>query len=789
MKTRNVRWMLLLLVGLFFILHAGGGRAIAQHTMPSEDVIVQWNDVSLSAIQTAQYRATQASRVLAMVHAAMFDTINNIDKTCQPYHIDASAPSVISREAAVAAAAHRVLENLFPAQQAAFDAALDESLMHVPGGAAANNGRSFGTSIADQILALRANDHSDDMVPYTPGLEPGQWRPTPPDEMPAMAPHWATVTPFAMTGNTQFRPVPPPALDSAEYAEELNDIKAIGAKVSGVRSQEQSDVAMFWMDMPGTITTVGRWNKIAQHVAAQRLTNMWQNARLFALLNITLADAGIAAWDSKYEYNFWRPITAIREADTDDNPLTDAEEDWEPFIMTPAFPEYVSAHSLFSAAAAGVLADFFGTDNIDFDIHPYMMHGTPRTYHSFAQAAEEAGMSRIYGGIHFISGNVNALTAGHALAQYVVDNFLRPLNLAPDAVRLRVSGGDGFVNMADGRLMYMFGFGNLTGVPDDLAMEAGMLAAEFPGPTIVVKEGQQVYLDLTNVGMLVRPDLFDPHTVHWHGFANAAPVFDGVPDASISINMGATLTYYYNVVDPGTYMWHCHVEATEHMQMGMLGNLYVLPRQNELADGADLNGFTHRTGYRYIYNDGDGSTFHHVDYPLQLSSFDPEFHDASFAVQPLPFALMKDTYPMINGRGYPDTVNPAVLWNTADEEGYMARPSQPVNSLIKAVVGEKIALRLSNLSTTDYYTFKIPGIPMKVVGTGARLLRGPDGKDTSYWTTSVTLGGGQAYDVILDTAGIAPGVYVAYAAELNQLSNDTEDYGGIMTEIHLSAGQ
>lgn len=356
-----------------------------------------------------------------------------------------------------------------------------------------------------------------------------------------------------------------------------------------------------------------------------------------------------------------------------------------------------------------------------------------------------------------------------------------------DTFCLHLSAGDGFVNMADGKLLYMFGFGDSTGVPDNMVMMEGMLGAEFPAPTIVVKEGQHVYLTLSNVGMMVRPDLFDPHTIHWHGFANAAAVFDGVPDASISINMGASLTYFYNVVDPGTYMWHCHVEATEHMQMGMLGNLYVLPKQNNLPDGTDLNGFTHHTGYTYIYNDGDGSTYYDVDYPIQLGSFDPVFHDASLSVQPLPFALMVDTYPMINGRGYPDTVNTAVLWNSASDEGYQDRPSQRVNSLITANVGDKIALRISNLSTTEFFTLKVPGIPMKVVGTGSRQLRGPDGKDTSYWTTSVTLGGGQAYDVILDTAGIEPGVYVAYAAELNQLSNNEEDYGGMMTEIHLAA--
>ncbi len=784
MKNGHKYRIMLVLTYMLFVLQ---GTPVLGDMMHSEDVILQWNNVSLTAIQTAQYRATQASRVLAMVHAAMYDSINCIDQNCQPYFVNIAAPQTVSREAAAAGAAYTVLVSLFPAQQAAFDTALADSLMHVPDGIAENNGIAFGASVGNQILLWRADDHSGDMVPYVPGTDPGDWQPTPPTYSPAMSPNWAIVTPFAMSSNSQFRPAGPLDLASAEYAQDLNEVKALGASVSAIRTQEQSDIALFWMDMPGTVTTVGRWNQIAQHVAGQRSTNLWQNARLFALLNIALADAGIAAWDCKYEYNFWRPITAIRAADTDGNPLTEPDAAWEPFIMTPAFPEYVSAHSLFSAAAAHILVNYFGTDNIDFMVSYYMMPMDMRTYHSFVQAAQEAGASRIYGGIHFASANVNALAAGEALAGYVYNNFLRPNDLLADTVRRRMSAGDGFINMADGRLMYMFGFGDITGVPNDLVMEEGMLRAEFPAPTIVVKEGQQFYLDLSNVGMLVRPDLFDPHTVHWHGFSNAAPVFDEVPDAAISINMGATLTYFYNVVEPGTYMWHCHVEATEHMQMGMLGNLYVLPKQNELPEGTDLNGFTHQTGNRYLYNDGDGSTYHDVDFPLQLTSFDPDFHDASFSVQPLPFALMHDTYPMINGRGYPDTVNTAVLWNTAGTEGYMERPSQKVNSLITATVGDKIALRISNLSTTEFYTLKIPGIPMKVVGTGARQLRGPNGKDTSYWTTSVTTGGGQSYDVILDTDGIAPGTYVVYAAELNQLSNNTEDYGGIMTEIRLAA--
>jgi len=355
-----------------------------------------------------------------------------------------------------------------------------------------------------------------------------------------------------------------------------------------------------------------------------------------------------------------------------------------------------------------------------------------------------------------------------------------------DNVCLHMAAGDGFINMADGRLQYIFGFTDVTGVPDEDVMATAMLGAEFSAPTIVVREGQKLYLNLTNVGMVVRADLFDAHTIHWHGFPQAATIFDGVPSVSISINMGSTLTYYYNVVEPGTYMWHCHFEATEHMQMGMLGQLYVEPIQNMLEDNNDLNGFTHHTGYKYAYNDGDGSTYYDVEFPIQIVAFDPDFHDASFTVQPLPFALMDDKYPMLNGRGYPDTVNTAVLSNTASDEGYTDRPSQKIHALIEATQGDKILLRISSLTTVSNYTLTVLGIPMKVVGTGSRLLRGPDGKDTSFWTNQVMLGGGEAYDVILDTDGVPAGTYFLYTTNLNNLSNNAEDFGGMMTEIVIN---
>jgi FtsP/CotA-like multicopper oxidase with cupredoxin domain len=351
----------------------------------------------------------------------------------------------------------------------------------------------------------------------------------------------------------------------------------------------------------------------------------------------------------------------------------------------------------------------------------------------------------------------------------------------PNCKCLHLAAGDGFITMADGKVQYIFGFSDMTGMMPEHVLHQGMLAANFPAPTIVVDEGNKFYLSLTNVGMMKRPDLFDPHSVHWHGFPQAASIFDGVPEASVAINMGSTLTYFYNVLDPGTYMYHCHVEATEHMQMGMLGNLYVRPKQNGTPKT-----YGGKTYTQFVYNDGDGSTGYDVEFPVQIGSFDAEFHDSSGSVQPLPFALMKDDYPMLNGRGYPDTINPNPLPPPVENEG---KVSQPMSTRIVATQGQRILLRISNLNVTRFYTLASLGLPMKVVGHNAKLLRGPSpdgvtpGKDLSYETNSVTLGGGEALDVMLDTSSVSAGTYFLYTTNLNCLSNNLEDFGGMMAEI------
>jgi FtsP/CotA-like multicopper oxidase with cupredoxin domain len=229
-------------------------------------------------------------------------------------------------------------------------------------------------------------------------------------------------------------------------------------------------------------------------------------------------------------------------------------------------------------------------------------------------------------------------------------------------------------------------------------------------------------------------------------------------------------------------MYHCHVEATEHMQMGMLGNLYVHPAQN----GTSI-AFGGRTYTRFAYNDGDGSTGYDVEAPVQLGGFDREFHDASWDVQPLPFATMWDDYPMINGRGYPDTVNTGPMpqpTDGADPDLNGPANSQTVHSLITATPSQRVLLRISNLNVTRFHTIAST-IPMQVVAKDARLLRSTTGQNLYYTTNSVTVGGGESYDVILDTAGLAAGTYFLYTTNLNLLSNNTEDYGGMMTEIRI----
>ncbi len=394
------------------------------------DVITDWNEVTLDAIRITSTNPPKASRALAMVHAAMYDAVNAIEGTHEAYLVEASPPAGTSAEAAAATAAHDVLAALFADLLTEFDAALAGSLADISDGQSKDDGIAFGQSVAAQVLAARADDHSADVLEYAPSGEVGRWAPTPPALAAALLPNWPSVTPFAMTSGFQFRGGGPPDLASDEYAVAFNEAKEIGRADSATRTEEQTEIAQFWINGGATATPPGHWNSIAQLIAEGQANDLAKNARLFALLNIALADAAIASWDNKYAYDHWRPVTAIPAAANDGNDATEADADWLPLIPTPPFPEYTSGHSTFSGAGSKILEQFFGTDEIEFTVNSDSTPEVFRTFDSFSAAADESGQSRIYGGIHWQYANQDGLRSGRDLAEYVYANFLTAVEAA-----------------------------------------------------------------------------------------------------------------------------------------------------------------------------------------------------------------------------------------------------------------------------------------------------------------------------------------------------------------------
>lgn len=385
------------------------------------DVVIDWNNVALHAIRVDKTAPPKASRALACVHVALFDAINSITGApYEPYLVPRTefiAP--VDPTAAAAAAAHLALTDLFPAQAATFDAALATSLAAIPDGPAKTSGVDWGKSVARQILDARKDDGSDAVVAYEAPGGANWWARTPPAFADPLLPNWPYVKPWAMSRSDQFRQGPPPASTSAEYARAFREVKRLGRATSSSRTAEQSQIALFWADGPGTATPPGHWHVIAQDLARAKGNTVIENARLFALLGIAAADAAVVAWDHKYYYSHWRPVTGIQHADTDGNPKTSADPDWAPFIATPPFPAYVSGHSTFSSVSATVLALFFGTDAIPFTTTSDALPGVERSFDSLSEAAEEAGQSRIYGGIHWQYDNQIGLASGRSLGEHV----------------------------------------------------------------------------------------------------------------------------------------------------------------------------------------------------------------------------------------------------------------------------------------------------------------------------------------------------------------------------------
>jgi hypothetical protein len=269
---------------------------------------------------------------------------------------------------------------------------------------------------------LRQNDGSSAVVPYTPGSEPGDWRPTPPAFAPARFTEWGRVTPFVLRVARQFRGKGPLDLTSRRYARDVNEVRLLGSATSSVRTADQTEIALFWVE-----PSADGWCRIARTVSADAHLDLWQNARLFALITLAMADAYIAQFDEKYYYGFWRPLTAIHESDNDNNPETVADLTWMPLLPTPPFPEYSSAHAAVGAAAAEVMKRFFGTDEMPFNTTSPTAGNAVRTFTGFRHAAEENGVSRIYVGFHFRHSVKDGLAMGRRIGRFVVQQTLRPV--------------------------------------------------------------------------------------------------------------------------------------------------------------------------------------------------------------------------------------------------------------------------------------------------------------------------------------------------------------------------
>jgi membrane-associated phospholipid phosphatase len=390
------------------------------------DVVTDWNSAALEAIRANRIPPPQASRALAILHASIYDAINGITRSHEGYFVQSNVAASASVEAAASAAAHAVLVALFPAQVPAFDDLRATVSAAIPDGPRKQTGLEWGERVAVDILTWRANDYADAVVAVPSGDGPGVWQPTPPAFAPYLLPQWDFVSPFAMPLSSFMRPPGPPSLDSAQWVADYNEVKALGAANASSRTPEQSLIALFWSDGPSTETPPGHWNSLAQRVSAGQRTSLEATARLFALLNFAMADAAICAWDAKYAYNFWRPVTAIRNGEADGNRATVADPEWTSFIVTPPFPDYVSGHSTFSGAAAAVLAGFYGTDNISFTLASDGLPGVTRAFTSFSAAAREAAISRLYAGIHFRTASEDGLSAGIAIGEWTVAHYLQP---------------------------------------------------------------------------------------------------------------------------------------------------------------------------------------------------------------------------------------------------------------------------------------------------------------------------------------------------------------------------
>jgi membrane-associated phospholipid phosphatase len=405
------------LVTALVISNAKATGNAANGSTGSGAIVIAWNKELLHIVQTpgAQPATVHPTRSYALLHAAIYDAVVSITRDAPAYLFSVSAPNSARADAAAAQAGHDTLVALYPKWKAALDQQLAGELVAIPNGAGKQQGIQVGQAVAARLLAMRATDGSATTpLPFVPGNQPGNYRLTPPKFAAPAFTNWGNVTPFVLNNAAQFRPAPPPALTSQAYAQALNEVKSLGQNTSTTRTAEQTVIGKFWA---GPIWNT--WNEIAENAALAHHTNLETTARLFAVLNLSFADSTIAFYDAKYFYQLWRPVTAIRLANTIGNPAIVGDPTWTPLSPTAPDPSYPSAHGVISGAGAAVLSAFFGNQDrirLTSDVVP----GPVRTFASYTDVATEAGLSRIYAGQHTRIDIEVGSQLGQAVAQFAL---------------------------------------------------------------------------------------------------------------------------------------------------------------------------------------------------------------------------------------------------------------------------------------------------------------------------------------------------------------------------------
>src|SRR5437764_11905164 len=413
MKTKHI----IVVVGI-------ASAALLPSSSSRADMVTDWNETAEAIIRASTPSPPIQTRALAIVNAAIYDAVNGIARTYQPYFVTDAAPPRARQEAAAAQAAFTALFGLFPGQAGLLEEKLAESLASIPGHRGRSQsiarGRAWGEQVAQAVLAWRATDGLSTVVPpYFGGFAPGQWRSIPDGTVPGALPQYAMLVPFTMSNSSQFRPGPPPGLESAQYAADVNEVKAIGRVDGAIRTATQTQLSLLW-----AVSSPLEENAVARSVVPRRYA-LADTARFFALINFAACDGMIAGFDAKYHYGFWRPFHAIRLADTDGNAATEPDPLWTSLIPAPNHPEYISTHSTVTGASVRVLALLLG-DETPFTLSSPGLPGVTATYQRFSDAAVEVGLSRTWGGIHFRTACETGRGVGEYIADQAVANYLQP---------------------------------------------------------------------------------------------------------------------------------------------------------------------------------------------------------------------------------------------------------------------------------------------------------------------------------------------------------------------------